>query len=84
MSYILATTSGLQTYSDSSSVLYLQTGASANSMTINASGAVGFGTTPSYGTVNQVLVSGGSGAPPQWTTPSFTTTGKVIATAIVF
>jgi hypothetical protein len=35
---------------------------------VNENGAVGVGTTPSYGTAGQILVSGGSGAAPTWTT----------------
>jgi hypothetical protein len=34
---------------------------------VNENGAVGVGTTPSYGTAGQILVSGGSGAAPTWT-----------------
>lgn len=39
-------------------------------VTINQSGAIGIGSTPSYGTSGQVLTSGGSGAAPTWTTIS--------------
>lgn len=39
-------------------------------MTLNASGALGFGNTPSYGTSGQVLTSAGSGAAPTWSTIS--------------
>jgi|694.fasta_scaffold08310_4 hypothetical protein len=34
---------------------------------VNENGAVGVGTTPSYGTSGQILVSSGSGAAPTWT-----------------
>jgi hypothetical protein len=37
---------------------------------VTASGAIGVGSTPSYGTSGQVLTSGGSGAAPTWSTPS--------------
>ena len=37
---------------------------------INASGAIGVGSSPSYGTSGQVLTSGGSGAAPTWSTPA--------------
>jgi hypothetical protein len=37
-------------------------------MAINASGALGVGSTPDYGTSGQVLTSGGTGAAPTWTT----------------
>lgn len=83
MSTILAGTSGLQIISDNSGVLYLQTGASANSITLNASGAIGVGTTPTYGSAGQVLTSQGSGAAPTWQAPGITT-GKVVSTSIAF
>jgi hypothetical protein len=35
---------------------------------VNENGAVGVGTTPSYGTSGQILVSSGTGAAPTWTT----------------
>jgi hypothetical protein len=41
-----------------------------NVMTINNSGALGFGSSPSYGTSGQVLTSSGSGSVPTWTTIS--------------
>jgi hypothetical protein len=46
----------------------LADGAGNIKLQINQSGAVGVGTTPSYGTAGQILVSGGSGAAPTWTT----------------
>jgi hypothetical protein len=49
---------------------------------ITSAGALGIGSTPSYGTSGQVLTSGGSGAAPTWTTVSggsqWTTTGSDI------
>ena len=44
-------------------------------MAINASGALGVGSTPSYGTSGQVLTSGGTGAAPTWTTPTASAAG---------
>jgi hypothetical protein len=38
--------------------------------TINSSGALGIGASPSYGTTGQVLTSQGSSSPPTWTTIS--------------
>jgi hypothetical protein len=35
-------------------------------VTINTTGALGFGSTPSFGTTNQVLISNGTGASPSW------------------
>ncbi len=46
----------------------LADGAGNIKLQINQSGAVGVGTTPTYGTAGQILVSGGSGAAPTWTT----------------
>ena len=40
---------------------------------INVNGAIGFGSTPDYGTSGQVITSNGSGSPASWTTPSGTT-----------
>ena len=45
-------------------------------MTLNNTGALGFGAGPSYGTSGQVLTSTGSGSAPNWTT--FTGGGKVL------
>lgn len=39
-------------------------------LTLNNTGAVGFGSSLSYGTSGQVLTSAGSGSAPTWTTPS--------------
>lgn len=40
---------------------------------VNENGAVGVGTTPSYGTSGQVLTSSGTGAAPTWTSPTIQT-----------
>lgn len=57
-------------------------------VTINSSGALGFTSTPSYGTSGQVLVSAGSGASPAWTNASSISANITItddtATASVF
>jgi hypothetical protein len=45
----------------------LADGAGNIKLQINQSGALGVGTTPTYGTAGQILVSGGSGAAPTWT-----------------
>lgn len=37
---------------------------------VNANGAVGFGSTPSYGSTGQVLTSAGTGNPPTWNSPT--------------
>jgi hypothetical protein len=82
MSILNATTNGLNITSDNTGVLSFQT-SSANTFVINASGAIGVGTTPSYGTSGQALISNGSGAPPNWGTGGIPLT-KVTAIAVVF
>ena len=63
---INASTSGLIETSDGTAVLALQTGGTT-AVTINATQALGVGSSPSYGTAGQFLTSGGSGAAPTWT-----------------
>ena len=63
---INATTTGLVETSDGTAVLALQTGGTT-AVTINATQALGVGSSPSYGTAGQFLTSGGSGAAPTWT-----------------
>lgn len=54
-----------------------------NAMTINGTGSIGIGASPSYGTAGQVLTSAGSGAAPTWSTPAAgTAIGLVRAVAI--
>ena len=50
---------GVITTADSSGILSLQ-GAAVTGLTINASGALGLGTSPAYGTAGQPLLAGGS------------------------
>ena len=50
------------------------TGVASSGFTLNAAGALGLGTSPSYGSAGQVLTSGGSSATATWSTP---TTGTV-------
>jgi hypothetical protein len=64
---INAATTGLVETSDGTAVLALQTGGTT-AVTINATQALGVGSSPSYGTAGQFLTSGGSGAAPTWTT----------------
>lgn len=56
---------------DASGVLALQTGGNTR-LTLNTSGAIGIGGTPTYGSAGQVLTSQGSGAEPTWTAPAAT------------
>ena len=48
---------------------------------VNENGAVGVGSTPSYGTTNQVLTSGGTGAAPTWTSPTWVNASRVTTTS---
>jgi len=83
MSTIVAgTSSGLQLNSDNTGVLYLQYGTGTNGIVLNTSGAIGVGSSPSYGTSGQALVSGGSGAAPTWGSAGLSV-GKAAAFAVV-
>jgi len=83
MSTIVAgTSSGIQINSDSTGNLNLQYGTGTNGLVINTSGAIGVGSSPSYGTSGQALVSGGSGAAPTWGSAGVSV-GKAAAFAVV-
>lgn len=71
MSKITAgTTSGqaLVHTADTTGSLVLEVNNTTVAVTLNTSGAIGVGTSPSYGTSGQFLTSNGSGAAPTWTT----------------
>ena len=51
---------------DTTGALELKTNNGTTALTLNASQAVGVGSTPSYGTAGQLLVSAGSSAAPNW------------------
>lgn len=73
MSTISAGTSSgtaLVSTGDTSGNLVLQVNGTTTSLTLNTSGAIGVGSSPSYGSSGQVLTSGGSSAVPTWATPS--------------
>lgn len=59
-------TSGLISTGDASGELQLQVNNGTPAVTLNTSGAMGVGSSPSYGTSGQVLTSAGSGAAPTW------------------
>jgi len=59
-------TSGLITTADASGILQLQTNNGTPALTLNTTQALGVGTSPSYGTAGQALISQGSGAAPIW------------------
>ena len=61
-------TSGLITTADASGVLQLQTNNGTPALTLNTTQALGVGSTPTYGTSGQPLLSAGSGASPTWGT----------------
>ena len=46
------------------------TGTASAGLTLTSDGALGLGTSPSYGTSGQVLTSGGAGAAATWSTPA--------------
>ena len=52
---------------DTSGILSLQT-AGVTGLTLNASQALGVGSSPSYGSSGQALISNGSSAAPSWGT----------------
>ena len=55
---------------DTSGILAIQSNNGVTGLTLNASQALGVGSTPSFGTSGQLLTSAGSGAPPTWSTVS--------------
>jgi hypothetical protein len=65
---------------DTSGILALQSNNGVTGLTLNASQAIGVGSTPSFGTSGQVLTSAGSAASPTWTTFSGITSGTAVAT----
>ena len=84
MSTIAAGTSSgtaLVSTGDTTGALQLQVNGTTPSVTLAANGAIGVGSSPSYGSSGQVLTSGGSSAAPAWAAApganfqEFTTTG---------
>lgn len=65
---------------DASGILQLQ-GSGTARLTLNTSGAVGVGSSPSYGSSGQVLTSAGTGSAPTWATP--TTPSALAANATI-
>ena len=68
---------GLIQTADASGVLALQT-ANITAVTINASQALGVGSSPSYGNIGQVLTSAGASAPPTWSNSTYTVNYLVV------
>jgi hypothetical protein len=74
------TGAGLLFASDTTGSLVLNANATTTVLTLNTSGAIGVGTSPSYGTAGQVLTTSGSNASPTWSSVqspiTLTTTGS--------
>lgn len=60
------TTNALVSTGNTDGTLQFQVNGTTPSVTLNTLGAVGVGSSPSYGTSGQVLISGGSTAAPTW------------------
>ena len=82
-SKIIATGAGFTYAPDATGALELQVAGGTSALALNTSGAVGVGSTPSFGTSGQVLTSTGTGSAPQWGTAG-ATTGKAIAMSLIF
>lgn len=68
-------------------LVFATSGGSVIRYTIGSVGQFGIGASENFGTVGQVLTSGGPSAAPTWSTPSGSggiTTGKAIAMAMIF
>jgi len=81
MSSISAGTSvgtALVSTGDTTGELDLKINGTTQAVRINTSGAIGVGTSPSYGTSGQVLTSGGSSAAPTWAAPAGFPSGTVL------
>jgi len=82
-SKISATSAGLQYAPDTSGALELQVAGTTTAVTLNTNGALGVGSTPSYGTSGQALLSSGTGSAPTWGSAGLST-GKSIAMSLIF
>jgi hypothetical protein len=75
------TTTALSSTGNTDGTLQFQVNGTTASVTLNTLGAIGVGSSPSFGNSGQVLVSAGSTAAPTWTTnvsSQWTTTGSDI------
>jgi len=82
-SRITASQSGFTYAPDATGALELLVAGSTTALSLNTAGAVGVGSTPSFGTSGQVLISNGTGSAPQWGSGG-ATTGKAIAMSLIF
>lgn len=64
------TTTALTQTGNTDGTLQLQVNGTTPSVTLNALGAVGVGSTPGYGTSGQILTSSGSTSAPAWANPA--------------
>jgi hypothetical protein len=64
------TTTALSSTGNTDGTLQFQVNGTTASVTLNTLGAIGVGSSPSFGTSGQVLVSAGSTAAPAWATPA--------------
>jgi len=86
MSFITAgttSTTSIVLTGDLTGNLVLQTNATTTALTLSTTGAIGVGTSPSYGAAGQVLTSAGSGAAPTWST-TVVSPGRSIVLASIF
>jgi hypothetical protein len=74
-------TTAIVVTADTTGILALQSNNGTTALTLNASQAIGVGSTPSFGTSGQVLTSAGSAASPTWAAASGgITSGTAVAT----
>jgi hypothetical protein len=82
-STITASASGFTHAPDATGALELRVAGGTTALSLSTAGAIGVGSSPSYGTSGQVLTSNGTGSAPQWAAGG-ATTGKAIAMALIF
>lgn len=83
----ITTLTALVSTADTTGELQLQVNGTTPAVTLNTSGAIGVGSTPTYGASGQVLTSAGSASSPSWSTLTVsgsggsTNTGNVTLTS---
>jgi hypothetical protein len=73
------TTTALSSTGNTDGTLQFQVNGTTASVTLNTLGAIGVGSSPSYGSSGNVLISGGSTAAPAWGTAGTSTTATNLA-----
>lgn len=76
-------TTGVITTADNSGVLALQSNGTTG-LTLSTTLAIGVGSSPSYGSSGQALISGGSGAAPAWSSVGVAGGGTGLTTATAY